>query len=296
MKNAMHYTKISIGIAFFLATQFGQTLFCAKEKEIMVSPQGKVSESMLQLLALAGIEHDGSLISIVKETQAQWLRKPGQERWDIVDAPVENRDEFFKLFEKMNLIKEVKPALKKYDHALLMGATFDRAKDRLEHLVELSAQGVQFNSLVILAGARPLMEDEKSLAKSTYQVAEDLSPQTESELMILIYAKTNMPKEMRELPLTLIDVPMQLTNKGELTRPTTADTVNYWLAIYPVAGDCLVVSNQPYVSYQDSVTKSLLPEQFVVDTVGQVSVETKIGIYLDNLARCLYQEKIRLGL
>ena len=35
---------------------------------------------------------------------------------------------------------------------------------------------------------------------------------------------------------------------------------------------------------------------FIVETVGEKSVDTTIGIYLDTLARYLYQEKKRLNL
>jgi hypothetical protein len=177
-----------------------------------------------------------------------------------------------------------------------MGAAFHRLKDRLEHLVEVWQQGTRFNDVVILSGARPLTDDEKSLAMLTYQLLESSCPQTETELMKLVYEKCEMPADMRQLSLVVVDVPMKVNEKGALVRPTTGDTVNLWMQSNPKVGNCLVISNQPYVGYQDSVTKTLLPKEFVVDTVGKKSVDTKIGVHLDNLARYLYQEKKRLNL
>jgi len=263
--------------------------------ENILNDQGKASEPLLQLLKLTGVSHDGSLGSIVKSTQSEWLRKPGTERWDIVDSFVGNKDKFFELFTKMDLIDQVDTQRKEYEHALWMGATFSRIKDRLNHLIELWSDGVRFNNLVILSGARPLTDGEKSLAVSSYQLTDGSCPQTEAELMKMVYEKSEMPVEMRSRGMIFIDVPMQEIKDGIFARPTTGDTVCYWLKLKPLVGNCLVVSNQPYVSYQDSVTKSLLPKEFSIETVGKKSVDTKNGVYLDTLARFLYQENKRLN-
>lgn len=42
-----------------------------------------------------------------------------------------------------------------------------------------------------------------------------------------------------------------------------------------------------------SVAQTLLPSNFVVDVVGNKATSTKIGVYLDTLARYLYQENKR---
>ena len=84
---------------------------------------------------------------------------------------------------------------------------------------------------------------------------------------------------------------------GILKRPTTPDTVLDWLKIKPHPGLCLAISNQPYVLYQDSVLKTVLPPSFTVETIGEKMDETSynVSLLLDNLARFLYQEAKRLN-
>ena len=132
MNGSMRFTKILLVIiTAIVITQCGQNYFYAQSKEVMVNSQGKVSDSMLQLLALTGVEHDGSLASIVKETQAQWLRKPGQERWDIVEQDYKQRDEINKLLKKMGFINEIKPILVKHDKIPTTSLCFSKDNDNL---------------------------------------------------------------------------------------------------------------------------------------------------------------------
>lgn len=81
-----------------------------------------------------------------------------------------------------------------------------------------------------------------------------------------------------------------------LVRPTTGDTVDSWLQSNLISGSCLVISNNPYVGYQDSVVRTLLPNDFKIETVGnKCSLSVVIAVYLDNLVRWLYQEQKRLS-
>lgn len=264
----------------------------------LVDEQGHPSVALLELLSLTNIEHDGSLVSIVEKTQkpeAEWMRKEGSERWDIADSNVENKDQFFALFDQLNLVDVINPTQQQYDYVLLMGATYFRMKTRLQHAINLFNQGVRFDAIVLLAGARPLTDVEKADLSEDLQDG-DAMPTTETEAVKFLYDHAEMPADMRAISMILIDSPMKVTNTGTLTRPTTGDTVDLWMASHPTPGSCLVISNQPYVGYQDSVTKTLLPQTFTVETVGEKSEDTIIGIYLDTLARTLYQEKKRLNL
>lgn len=269
-------------------------------KVCLVDEQGRPSEALVQLLSLTNIEHDGSLASIVQQTQkpeTEWMRKEGSERWDIVDSNVENKDQFFKLFNQLYLVDEITPQQEQYDYLLLMGAAYVRVKTRLEYTIKLWDKGVRFDMIVVLSGSRPLTDLELDALRLDYNLDDgDFIPATEAQVMQFVYDKIDMPETMRKIPMILIDAPMKVSKTGTLARPTTGDTVNLWMELKPAPGSCLVISNQPYVGYQDSVTKTLLPKTFTVETVGEKSEDTKIGIYLDTLARNLYQDKIRLGL
>lgn len=296
----------------FLATVFGLALFLqamyqgydnsAKQefKVSLVNEQGHPTDVLLQLLSLTDIEHDGSLASIVQATQKAdtgWMRKEGCERWDIVDANVENQNDFLDLFHKLHLVDEIAPQQQQYDYVLLMGAAYDRIASRLQYAIQLCKQGVRFDNVVILSGARPLTDAEITALQRDYNFKDSAAvPATEAELMQFVYDTIKKPENMDLIPVVLINAPMKITKNGALARPTTGDTVIEWMKLNPVVGSCLVISNQPYVGYQDSVAKTLLPHDFTVETVGEKSHDVTIGIYLDTLARNLYQEKIRLSL
>ncbi len=274
---------------------FGSTMLHPKHVDA-VDAHGKPSQALLWLLALTDVEHDNSLASIVQATQAAWIRKPGTERWDINEQDRGNKELIHRQLMKMNLIDAVTPSKKKYDYALWMGAAYPRVQTRFEYLVQLWEQGVRFDQIVLLSGARPLTDAEQHALVQNFNLSDDQIPTTEAEAMKLVYKNSAMPESMKQVQLVVIDVPMQVAQNGMLARPTTGDTVNAWMELQPQPGTCLVVSNQPYVGYQNSVTKTLLPHNFVVETVGEKSGDTNIDVYLDTVARLLYQEKKRLNL
>lgn len=280
-----------VGCLFFFSSTIMHT-----QHESVLDADGNPSKSLLWLLAWTNVEHDGSLASIVQATQAAWIRKAGTERWDIADKDYEHAMWIERQFEKLNLIEEIKPSQKKYDYLLWMGAAYPRVQDRLSYAIQLWQEGVRFDEIVLLSGARPLTDAEQQALITHFNLTVDQAPVTEVDAMRLVYQRTTMPAEMQAVPLIVIDVPMEVAQNGAVMRPTTGDTVNAWMQLQPQPGNCLVISNQPYVGYQDSVVKTLLPQNFVVETVGAQSQETKIDVYLDTVARLLYQEKKRLQL
>ena len=56
-------------------------------------------------------------------------------------------------------------------------------------------------------------------------------------------------------------------------RPNTAVTVKRWLKKKkPASGSVLVLSNPPYIGYQDAVVRRCLPRSFQIETIGGPSV------------------------
>lgn len=287
--------------AFVFILVFSGCFFESKthEKVEFVSKQGTVNPLIFKLLKWTGILYtDGTLASVVDETQKHWMRKPGSERWDVVDISSDYQKELYTICKELSLFSEIKPEHQEYEYAFVLGALFQRMKLRFEYLVHLWNQGVRFNSIVFLSGSRPINqaqgENQDELEKWTNIKIQNM-PQTETELLQFIYDHIVMPEEMRKLPVYIIDVPMLKNTDGTVRRPTTPDTVEWWLKTDPKPGKVLAVSSQPYVWYQDSVLQTLLSSTFEVDTVGQACLDDpKIGVLLDTLARILYQEKIRL--
>ncbi|QQR49513.1 hypothetical protein IPF37_01560 [bacterium] len=269
---------------------------------------GKLNTDLLSLLDLMNIQHDGSLADVVTKTQAQWLRQVGKERWEMPEFVVDQLDQFLSLLDRLGCITQVAPAQQHYDYALLLGATLARMRTRLGYLITLWNQGIRFDKLVLLGGQRILEKDFEGLdalldrenidlpIRKDWQFSGTL-PTTEMQMMVLVYDQAEMPKEMRNVPVVMVDSPMRQRSDGMPTRPTTIDTITDWLKTSPLAGSCLVLSNQPFVQYQHSVVKTALPEQFFVETVGH-AVEGENhhkAVYLDTVARWLYQENKRLG-
>lgn len=181
----------------------------------------------------------------------------------------------------------------KYDYLIILGSAYPNVKDRFQHAIDLVKNGICCDSIVVLSGARPLTESEKNKIQKDFNILDDQVPQTEAQSMIFLYQHMAMPESMRNLPIQIIDVPMKFGAQGQLIRPTTGDTVDAWMDLDPTPGKCLAISNQPYVLYQDSVLKTLLPQSFIVEAVGARDGNMNIDLCLDTLARFLYQEHKR---
>ena len=112
--------------------------------------------------------------------------------------------------------------------------------------------------------------------------------------MLHLWENAQIPEKMRQIPYLLIDAPRQEKADGTSTRPNTKDTLIEWLKKNPAPGKCLFISNQPFSGYQDSIARTVIPPTFSIETIG-VEANQKLGIaiFLDNLARWIYQENIR---
>lgn len=273
--------------------------FATKEIQQIVDANKKVCPQVFEILKCTGIETDGTLSDIVAKTQAAWLRKPGSERWEMDALVTQNDAKLKELLHEIKMFDEIKPQQKHYTHLLILGAVFNTMQQRLQHAIELYKSGINFDNIVFLAGARPCVADQGENLETflKYSSSEGLNkiPETEAEMLQFIYSHANMPEKMRHIPTQMINVPMQTSNSGKLIRPTTADTLIWWMQTNPKSGNCLAISNQPYVAYQQSVITSFVPNNFDVETVGGACPETKeLAIMLDTLARILYQEQQRL--
>ena len=222
---------------------------------------------------------------IVAETQKHWLRKAGQERWEITELSPDERLYVLNWATEQGLFSPWKPLLKTYDKALILGATTSRMQMRLDYLLQLWHEGTRFSEIVWLTGDRPLDKRVDGLTERC---------STESEAAHILWKETTLPEEMRTLPVIFIAVPM----KGEgpsLKRPSTEDTLIAWLKTTPEPCKSLFISDQPFCGYQFAVIKDCLPNTVPFDLVGQgVDPTTYQGaaITLDSIARWIYQESL----
>jgi hypothetical protein len=241
-----------------------------------------VDDSLLKLLDMMEVKHEGTLASIVAETQKQWIRPAGKERWQVEgDFSADAKAEIFPLASKLGFIEELKPAAKKYDYCLLLGATVGRMEKRINYFVKMWNEGVRFSQIVFFTGARSLDPTVDRLTTVC---------KTETEAAHYLWDHAELPEGMKKMRITFVDVPMISTKEG-LRRPTTEDTVGAWLAANPRPGNCLAISNQPYCLYQGAVLQTYLPEEFSCEVVGErANLDCLNGrVLLDTIARWLYQ-------
>ncbi|MBS1988152.1 hypothetical protein JST56_04120 [Candidatus Dependentiae bacterium] len=270
---------------------------------LIVTDDGKPAQLTYELLAALNLKHDGTLQNIVEVTQKNLLRPVGKERWQSPESVYqENADKIIPILKQLGLLQEVQAEQKDYRYGILLGATVTNVRKRLAFLIQEWNRGVRVDELVILAGQRILDPDIESVAvlydrkngilpiKQSWQDSQE-HPKTETEMMRMVLEQAELPEGLAKIPCTFIDAPMQKTADGLIRRPTTGDTVNAWLEKKPNPDSCLVVSCQPYVTYQDSVMRTLMPASFSLETIGaRVSEGENLATLLDTVARILYQE------
>ena len=207
-----------------------------------------------------------------RECPLLWIQS-GKERWDFDQRFEKRSEELLPLFQQAGLLDEVLPDKEAYDAILIHGATWTALQKRLLFAYELLEKGVQCRTLVFLGGYRALKDEEKTL---------DPSLATEMDMIHWLYLCTPRPEEMTGIEVEFIEGPAVWPNQ----RATTKDAGMAWLASCPKARSCLAISNQPYVEYQQAVLRSLLPEDYELETAGPgVSFTPSVALLLDTLGK-----------
>jgi hypothetical protein len=277
----------------------------------LIDSKGRPTADLLSLLAQTNIVHDGTLKGIVAATQKVqpegWIRAPGKERWEIDELFPEQRKEIFVQFDRMNMLEAISPKSMQYDYVILPGATISRVRARLAFLLDLWHHGVRFDQIIVLGGKRPLdanLESEQIMfapttSDTTLSLKENWHPAqmptTELEMMEMVYNQTQLPEAFARIPILFVDSPMKQKADGTWTRPSRQDTIESWLALNPKPGSVLIISNQPFIGYDDTVFRSFVPDPFCVQVVGPKAGQSVLtAVILDSLARTLYTELSRI--
>ena len=270
--------KQILKFSLFLAIWSATSLFSAPIKDHLID-QAALSE-------LAGTLQIPSDADLVAETQKKWLRKSGQERWEVAELSTDQKAYVLDWAVKQGFFIPWKPAASSYDKALILGATDSRMEMRLNFLKELWNEGVRFQEIVWLTGDRPLDPRVDRLADRC---------KLESEAARIIWEESDLPKEMRAVNVLFIAAPMKQEG-ASLARPNTKDTLVAWLNHSPVPCKALFISDQPFCGYQFAVIKDTLPDAFAFDVAGQGADPLKhpssAAVTLDSIARWIYLEDL----
>lgn len=259
---------------FLWAIYFSHFAFAEPLKDHQLNPV-----ALCELAAALNIPANANLI---EETQKHWLRKPGQERWEMLELPQKQKQFVISWAEKEGLYAPWAPSNSLYDKALILGTTVPLMQKRLDYLKKLWNDGIQFHEIVWLTGERPLDPQMDGLSDHY---------QNEAEAARYLWKSATLPEQMQQLPVVFISLPMQGTK-----RPNTEDTINAWLKTETEPVKSLFISDQPFNGYQFAVVKTNLPDAFTFDLVGP-GVDPQChpaaaAITLDTIARWIYQEAL----
>lgn len=213
-------------------------------------------------------------------TQENMLRPAGKERYQCAESAELDamRSRLVPLLQELGLVDPVRPKHMHYDHVLVLGAMQPAVENRLDILEQVSNEGATFGRIHLLGSERTLAPEREPLAAS-------LADKTEMGMMEQSFIRKSAAwsKELQNTPVTAVDTRMRTDG----TRPNTADTVAAWLDSGVQPGRVLVISNQPYVQYQDAAVKSLMPAGFEVETIGAAADVScmKLVAACDSVAR-----------
>jgi hypothetical protein len=268
---------------FFISLAFASTLFSCET--IWNNGPTQLLKDIFTITGTSGVEN---LETAVKQSNFKWIRPKGLERWDVYslfdDA---QRAKLTGIVKKSCLAKTKMPTKKHYDAVVVFGATTPRVQDRIGFLMKIHQQGITWDKVYLLGATRDLKignEADKTVAKVLE--AKGVAA-TEMTMMNELWQQTVVSESLKNLPV----VSIVSGERPDGTRANTEDTLRDMTKDFGnVQGkNFLFVSNNPYICYQDAVTKKVLGQYGMsIETVGAAmsSGETMENV-LDTVARCL---------
>lgn len=222
----------------------------------LVDEQQKLSRPLIELMRLTATPVAHDLPSAVSITQKSWLRKPDNERSDMVEEYAANKDHIRQQFSSLGLLEEITPQRMAYSYVLVLGATYEAVKERLSYLERLLEDGCTVKTIVFLGSERPLTKQEVAeLASKNYATM----PRTEIEMMKAVYGSSKV-LQYRAPKIIPLSSSMKVDRNGNERRANTYDTLIDFQKLNMVPGSVLVISSQPHILRQDLVVRGVLKE------------------------------------
>lgn len=264
---------------------------------------GKPTPELLALMNLTGVLHEGTLSSIRDATQKQWFQQ-GRIRADIVEQHGAIKNQAMQLFSSLGFVQAVRPPEENrhYKHAFLLGAKLRAVRKRLFYLKELWDNGCRFDNIHLLGSSLPLGDDELG-ELSNAQNAE--FPFEESVTLAGVTTQATMMKCVYQQSLSLLPwkatVGMTCLRMGpDREKANTEDTFVAWDEIkrHESTGTCLVVSSQPFVSFQRVIACKVLGQRHpIIHAVGYESPQKiPVTAFFDNTAKIIFEVAVAAGL
>lgn len=256
-----------------------------------------------ELFKALNIDIPPTLEAMNTYAQKNWLRKPGEERWQMGTSEYQAMAiKLEPVLKKIGVLDEVFPSRINTDYAIVLGAAVFRMRVRMQHLMHLVDTGKLIpKKIVVLTGDRPLdpnIEGEKELLDARFickgwKCLEKL-PSNESEAAQFVWKQLSKSRKVEQVPIQFVPTPM--IQKGDkCVRPTAPDIIETWMRMSPELGHIVAISNNPYVLFQNKSMKAPLIKAGwfegggTLESVGAASTEkSNISVQLDNVARYMY--------
>jgi hypothetical protein len=282
----------------------------------LIEKDGKINKHLLEFLELFGIKHQGTVQSVNEAMQQYFIRKPGLERWDLVDTPEEQekREVALSLLSKMGFVNEIPHSQTTAKYYLLFGATLPRMEQRFQDFVQQYNQGtLQCSHIVLLGGVRKLKEDEiasissglgdryADFVKTLNKQPKELTEADALRFIWEVHASNSLKAKFQEGKNLSFVNSTDITQSTNL-RPTTGSTIEAWFTDFnPEPGICHSNVEKPYGIRMEKNLRLLLEKrsQALPNTSSHYSITwnspaAKKGLllstYKDELARSFYQE------
>lgn len=255
---------------------------------------------MLELVRKHGIEVPDEITAeeLSAKLQAEWFQV-GKLRYQISGGPPTQEDTA--LLRAVGCVDQIGvPNSWSHEGIIVPGALLARVRSRLAFALELHEREAVKSCIYLLGSARPLdptKEGKEALCtpgETPFKqgwIPHGEMPKTEAEMMKLVVDQSDLPSDTE---IVVIDTPLQQKSDGGLRPPNTSDTVKEWLKIGPPGGLYVLVSNQPFVRYQEFATNNVLNEfghgQAVVGVGPSANLALPLKTFLDNVAKQLFEE------
>jgi hypothetical protein len=267
----------------------------------LISDEGRINPFLIRFVRKSGltISDDISPEGMNELLQAHWIQR-GKFRYEIQGKPPTPED--LALLQEIGCIDEVKAPsdIHVFDGALLTGAILGRVRTRLAFLAHEYWTGAQFNTVYLLGSERPLNPEKEGAndlqfpreglhRREVWKPGGPALPITEIEMMQYVVEQSDIPKDWNIVVIKTPNVPLQ----GAGSRPAnTGDTFSQWQKQTGLTtGTFLVVSNNPFVDYQETNARRVLPQGMQLFGIGPAAnTGLPLGTFCDNLAKQLYEE------
>ena len=270
----------------------------------LVLPTG-VNPVLVEFMETLGLKvgNNVTLDGLNKILQDNWFAKDAAFRYKITgDPPTDKQVDYLRALGHVDAVHT--PDIKNtvWTEVLFCGAMLKRVRDRLTFLHDEDMEGLDVRGDVYMLGSErkldPVKESKEALQapwptmrRVGWQPPFEMKA-TEIEMMKYVVNESVVAERWPYVYVQTPDVPVK--DAPGKTRPAnTYDTVVEYYKRYGPGGRTLVVSNQPFVSYQETIVRRILPRDDTVVCIGPAAdVTIPLKTFLDNIAKEIYERNL----